>query len=79
MKDGSATLEEVEQLQELAGISRGTLYNARKEMAIQTVSIGKPPNRKTYWLLPEIDAAKFREEHTPPPEQLTLQSSDTAS
>lgn len=79
LKDGSATLEEVEQLQELAGISRGTLYNARKEMAIQTVSIGKPPNRKTYWLLPEIDAAKFREEHTPPPEQLTLQSSDTAS
>ena len=76
MKDGSATLEEIEQLQVLAGISRGTLYNARKEMAIQTVAIGQPPNRKTYWLLPEVDAAKFREDHTPPPEQLTLESSE---
>lgn len=76
MKDGSATLEEVEQLQELAGISRATLYRAKQEMAVQTVAIGKPPNRKTYWLLPEVDAAKFREDHTPPPEQLTLENSE---
>lgn len=76
MKDGSATLEEVEQLQELAGISRATLYRAKQEMAVQTVAIGKPPNRKTYWLLPEVDTAKFREDHTPPPEQLTLENSE---
>lgn len=69
---GYATLEQVETLQAAEGISQRTLYNARREMALQTVAIGQPPHRQTWWLLPEIDAAQFRQNHTPPPEQMAL-------
>lgn len=70
--EGCATLEQVETLQETADISRSTLYNAKKELAVQTVSIGQPPKRQTWWLLPEIDAAQFKEAHKAPPEQLSI-------
>lgn len=73
---GYATLEQIETLQEGQGISRATLYDAKKELAIRSVSIGQPPNRKTWWLLPEVDAVKFKQAHTPeapPPEQLALE------
>lgn len=70
--EGFATLEQVESLQVLCGISQRTFYNAKKELALQTVSIGQPPNRKTWWLLPEVDATKFKQEHTPPPEQMNF-------
>lgn len=72
--NGYATLEQVETLQEQAGISDRTLYRARNELAVQSVSIGQPPNRKTWVLLPEIDVDKFKLEHTPPPEQLKLKT-----
>ena len=58
--DGYATLEDVEKLQAGAGISNGTLYNARKELAIKSISIGQPPNRKTWWLRYDVDVEKFK-------------------
>ena len=70
--EGCATLEQVESLQVGAGISQRTFYNAKREMALQTISIGKPPKRQTWWLLPEIDAGKFKAEHAPPPEQMNF-------
>ena len=78
MKEGYAPLEAVEQLQEQSGISRMTLYRAKQELAVQTVAIGKPPHRQTYWLLPEVDAEQFLQQHTPPPKQLTLDSAEGA-
>ena len=70
--EGCATLEQVETLQEAAGISARSMQRARAEMALQSVAIGQPPNRKTWWLLPEIDAAQFKEAHKASPEQLSL-------
>lgn len=60
--DGVATLEQVERLQEILGVSRTTLYTAKGELAIKSVSIGQPPNRKTWWVLPTVDIGKFKAE-----------------
>ena len=62
--DGYATLENVEALQAGAGISNGTLYNARKELAIKSISIGQPPNRKTWWLRYDVDVEKFKRDRS---------------
>lgn len=70
--DGFATLEQVETMQTLEGIAKSTLYSARKELALQSVSIGQPPDRKTWWLRSDVDAEKFKFEHTPPPEQMKI-------
>lgn len=69
---GYATLRQIETMQVLEGISQRSLYNARKELALQTVSIGKNEKRETWWLRPDVDPEKFRLEHTPPPEQLEI-------
>ena len=70
--DGFATIEQIETLQMTAGVSQATFYRVKKEMALQTISIGRPPKRQTWWLLPEVDAEKFKQTHTPPPKQLPL-------
>ena len=67
--EGWATLEQVETWQTLEGLSRATLYRAKSELALKTVSIGQPPNRKTWWLRPDIDVDWFKAIHTPEPEQ----------
>lgn len=61
--DGYATLEDVEALQAGAGIAKSTLYNARKELAIKSVSIGQPPNRRVWWLRYDVDVEKFKNDH----------------
>ena len=71
-EENAATLEQVETLQTLEGISQRTLYNARKELALQTVSIGKPPDRKTWWVRPDVDVEWFKALHSPPPEQMEI-------
>lgn len=63
--EGWATLEQVETWQTLEGIAKSTLYNARKELALQTVSIGKPPHRTTWWLRSDVDVNWFKSIHTP--------------
>lgn len=74
-EEGGATLEQVEALQTLAGISKSTLYNARRELDLKTVSIGQPPNRKTWWVRPDMDVEWFKVTHTEdePAEQLTME------
>jgi len=70
--EGWATLEQVETWQTLEGIAKTTLYRAKSELALRTVSIGKPPNRITWWLRSDIDVDWFKTIHTPEPEQIEL-------
>lgn len=70
--NGFATWQQVLDLQKKNNISDGTLTSARKNLKIKSVAIGKPPNRKTWWLMPDVDEEKFKLEHTPPPEQTAL-------
>lgn len=69
---GYATMEQVDTLQAAAGISHGTMVSARKELGLKKVSIGQPPNRKNWWLMPDVDIDKFKLEHTPAPEQTAI-------
>lgn len=71
-EDGFATVQQVETLQKASGISKSTMYSAKSELALHSVSIGKPPHRTTYWADPDLDIAKFKFDHTPPPEQETF-------
>lgn len=61
--EGCATLEQVDALQSGAGMSQRTMYNARRELALQSVYVGQPPNRKTWWVRPDVDIAKFKAAH----------------
>ena len=61
--DGYAALEDVEKLQAGAGIAKTTLYRARDELAIKSISIGQPPNRKNWWLRYDVDVEKFKDAH----------------
>lgn len=70
--EGWATLEQIETWQTLEGIAKTTLYRARSELALRTVSIGQPPNRTTWWLRPDVDVDWFKAIHTPEPEQIEL-------
>lgn len=58
---GSASLEQIDQAARAAHISRSVLYNARRELGVQTVQIGQPPSRRTYWLPAGADCAAFRQ------------------
>ena len=73
-EDGFATVQQVETLQKASGISQRTMYSAKSELALHSVSIGKPPHRTTYWTDPDLDIAKFKFDHTPPPEQETFKN-----
>ena len=55
-------LEEVQQLQEETGISERTMYRAKKDLGIDTVSIGYSINKHTYWITPEVDKAEFKKQ-----------------
>ena len=70
--EGWATLEQVETWQMMEGIAKTTLYRARSELALKTLSIGQPPNRTTWWLRPDVDVDWFKAIHTPEPEQIEL-------
>lgn len=70
--EGYATMEQVDTLQVSAGISAGTMSTARKELGLKKVSIGQPPHRKNWWVMPDVDIEKFKLEHTPPPEQMKI-------
>lgn len=71
-QEGAAALADIEAFAAMEGISQRTLYNAKMKLNLQSVSIGQPPNRKTWWVSPGTDLAKFKEAHTPPPVQQTL-------
>ena len=62
---GYCTREAIDELQESEGISEGTLSKARNELGIKSFSIGQPPNRKTWWLSPDIDRDQFKIDHDP--------------
>ena len=70
--EGWATLGQVETWQMMEGIAKTTLYRARSELALKTLSIGQPPNRTTWWLRPDVDVDWFKAIHTPEPEQIEL-------
>lgn len=51
-----------------------TLSRARKELGLKAVSIGRPPHRKAWWILPDVDEERFKIAHAPPPEQMHLKT-----
>ena len=57
------TLSSIKELCQELECSRGTLYNARDELQLQSFSVGFGKNKTTYWLLPDVDIQKFKEEH----------------
>lgn len=65
-EDGYVELADVKQLREEIGCSERTIYNAKKDLQLDTVSIGYSINKRTYWLSPDVDKEKFREEHNHP-------------
>lgn len=75
-ENGFATVQQVKTLQKTAGFSKNTLYRAKSELALHSVSIGQPSHRTTYWIDPDLDIAKFKSDHTPIPiqEKLSLPS-----
>ncbi len=58
---GWADLDDIHALQNEAGISKGTLYNAKDELGLTTLSIGFGGIKKTYWLSSCIDKQQFKQ------------------
>ena len=58
-EDGYATLDDVQTLQYAMGFSERTLYNAKKDLALESVSLGFGKTKKTWWLAPDVDKEKF--------------------
>lgn len=56
--NGYVEISEIHKFQNQYGISKGTLYNAKKAAAINSVTVGYL-EKKTYWLSPEIDKEEF--------------------
>ena len=52
---GYAPLRNIRQAAEDEGISQPTLYRAKTELDLQSVTKGYSANRITYWLLPDVD------------------------
>ncbi|MBQ2967445.1 MAG: AAA family ATPase [Clostridia bacterium] len=61
--EGSASMDEIESLRVYSGWSKSTLYNAKEELKLQRVQIGYSKNKKTWWLLPNMDVNQFRNTH----------------
>lgn len=55
-------LDDVQAWAQERGISRGTLYNAKKELALQTVRVGYSSDMVTWWLDPEMDREEFKKD-----------------
>ncbi len=72
--EGYALIEDVETLKAAFGWSSTTLKRAKQEMGIQTVILGFE-KKKTWWLLPEVDAEAFKKQkkaESEPPKNETL-------
>lgn len=68
---GYAKLEDIQAMQEYIGCSRPTLYRAKQDLVLDTVSMGYSKNKVTYWLAPDVDKEKFKEEHRPTQNKIT--------
>lgn len=64
--DGYAKFEDIKAMQEYVGCSQKTLYRAKQDLQLDTVSMGYSRNKVTYWLAPDVDKEKFKREHKPP-------------
>lgn len=60
--EGWVELSQVKTLEAAAGISERTMYRAKKELGLDTVRIGYSDTMATYWLHPDVDKEKFRQE-----------------
>ncbi len=58
--EGAVKLEQVEALQEDTGFSRATMHRAKAELRLQTVGIGRPPHRETWWIGPDVNVEEFK-------------------
>ena len=58
---GWADLDDIHALQNEAGISKGTLYNAKKTLGLKNVAYWFGSIKKSFWLKPELDNEQFRQ------------------
>ena len=58
-EEGYVTLDDVQTLQYAMGFSERTLYNAKKDLALESVSLGFGKTKKTWWIAPDVDKEKF--------------------
>jgi len=54
-KNGYALKADIEKAADAAGISQRTLYRARQDMELKSLSLGYGGKKKSYWMLPSID------------------------
>ncbi len=60
--DGAVSLEQVEELQRECGWGKSTLYNVKCELKLKSVVTGFGNYKKSWWLLPDKDVRKFKEQ-----------------
>lgn len=58
-EDGYVTLDDVQTLQYAMGFSERTLYRAKDDLALKSVTLGFGKTKKTWWLTPDVDKEKF--------------------
>lgn len=52
-----------EELCKKLNCKRSTLYNAKKDLQIESCLLGYGENKGTYWIMPDVDIEKFKTEH----------------
>lgn len=60
--DGAASLEQIEELQKKYGFSKATLYRAKEELRLKSIITGFGNYKKSWWLLPDKDVKKFKDQ-----------------
>lgn len=62
-EDEYITLTSVKEICEELECSRNTLYRAKDELQLQCFSVGFGKNKTTYWVMPDVDIEKFKQEN----------------
>ena len=76
LSDGAVPFAEVEKLKNNNAWSDRTLYRAKKDLEIQSVKVGFSSNKKTWWLLPDVDAVEFKKRMEQTTQQLIDESEE---
>lgn len=56
---GFARLEEIEAMRRQKGYGNGSLYRAKEELGLRSVSVGRRPRRTTYWACAAVGDAEL--------------------
>lgn len=75
-EEGFALKADIEKAAATAGISQATLYRAKKDMELKSLSFGFSSGKKAWWMLPSVTADDI-EQAQPVPEQEVLEFTGT--